>query len=432
MSNESAENTVTLSDMSAMDILIQYCLENKVNKTAVDELLKRGFDSLDALKLVNMEDLSSQHIPMGQRRLIFHIAQELNKTNTTSGSASQSKSSTSTPTLEGNTGVSQGLQNAETTSGSTTDQSAASTTTAPLPGNTGVSQPHPGLPQLQQDLYSQTLLNTLLRQQAQLTTLRHSNTSSSEGVNIQTSGTLTQEAQPSWNDPHIHIASATGKSTSTYLDICDFVPHSIDEDLVVRGQGEQQLVIKSGPKKPKLESLTLSQWSTANLAILYKLVNEGKLVGPSLMDYLSYTTKVYQLVQRFSLVSVLLYDREYRKLQGSMNYRWGTDVQHLHTYSSSHAQMGGGSQGSTTTTQRKGTPNQNKQKVDKRNDLCRNFNSVKGCSYDQCKFRHKCMVPGCVQSHSAVSHSRGKKQVMRSTPCPDCGSQLGRRIRERF
>ena len=72
---------------------------------------------------------------------------------------------------------------------------------------------------------------------------------------------------------------------------------------------------------------------------LYNVVNEGKLVGPSLMDYLSYTTKVYQLVQRFSLVSVLLFDREYHKLQGSMNFRWGTDVQHLHHCSFSRVQM---------------------------------------------------------------------------------------------
>lgn len=411
MTNETGENTDvgTVSDLSDMDILIQYCLQNKVNKTAVDELLKRGFDSLDALKLVNMEDLSSQHIPMGQRRLIFHIAQALSNPETTSGSAGQSETVTATPTSEGNTGVSQQLQNAGATSAGPSNQSASSMMTAPLAGNTGVSQAHPGLPQPQQnqDVYSQTLLNTLLRQQAQLATLGHSSTPSG-CVNIQTIGTLSQEAQPSWNDPQIHIASATGKSTSTYYDICDFVPHSFDEDLVVGGHGEQQLVIKSGPKKPKLESLTLSQWSIANLAILYKLVNEGKLVGPSLMDYLSYTTKVYQLVQRFSLVSVLLYDREYRKLQGSMNYRWGTDVQHLHTLFL-QPRPNGGSQGNTATIQKKGSMNQNKPKVDKRNDICRNFNSEKGCSYDQCKFRHKCMVPGCGQSHSAISHSREKK-----------------------
>ena len=223
-------------------------------------------------------------------------------------------------------------------------------------------------------------------------------------------GTVNQEPQPSWNDPQIHIALATGKSTSTFYDVCDFVPHSLDEELVVGGQGEHQVVIKSGPKKPKFESLTLSQWSIANLSILYKLVNEGKLVGPSLMDYLSYTTKVYQLVQRFSLVSVLLFDIEFRKLQGSMNFRWGTDVQHLHTQFL-QPRPNAGSQGNTTNTQRKppGSVNHPKPEVDKRVDICRRVNSEKGCSYDQCRFKHKCIVPGCGQSHSATSHSQAKK-----------------------
>ena len=184
MTNESGDNTVTVSAMSDMDILIQYYLENKVNKIAVDELLKQGFDSLDMLKLVNMEDLSSQHIPMGQRRLIFHIAQALNKADNTSVSANQSKWLTATPTSEGNTGVSQQLQNAGATSAGNTDQSAVSTMTKPLAGNTWVSQAYPG-PQ-QQDVYSQTLFNTLLPQQTQLATLGHSNNhSSSESVNIQ-------------------------------------------------------------------------------------------------------------------------------------------------------------------------------------------------------------------------------------------------------
>ena len=330
--------TGTVSDMTDSDLLIKYCLDNKINKTAIDELLKRGFDSLEALKLVNMEDLSSQNIPMGQRRLIFHIAQALHAPTTTSGSNSQSGTNSATTTSQGNTGVSHGNPLAGATYA---NQSAPAFTATPLAGNTGVSQNSLGQPVPNQDIYSQTLLNTLLSQQTQLAALGQSadnvNNVTDNGTlildnnNAARSGTLIQSSQPSWNDPLIHIASATGKSTSTFYDVCDFVPHSVDEDLVVGGQGDQQLVIKSGPKKPKLESLTLSQWSIANLAILYKLVNDGKLVGPSLMDYLSYTTKVYQLVQRFSLVSVLLYDREYRKLQGSMGFRWGTDVQHLHT-----------------------------------------------------------------------------------------------------
>ena len=405
MPRSDTDDTAIVSDLSDQDLLIQYCLQNKVNKTAIDELLKRGFDSLEALKLVNLEDLSSQNIPMGQRRLIYHIAQALHVPETTSGDADQSEPLASTSA--GNTGFSHPVL-AGANSASRSDQSSST----PLVGNTGVSQAHTGHSvsldqQPNPDLYGQTLMNALLRQQSQLATSEQSS-APVNSVNIPQFGTVNQEKQPSWNDPQIHIASATGKLTATFYDVCDFVPHSVDEDLVVGGQGEQQLIIKSGPKKPKLESLTLSQWSIANLAILYKLVNENKLVGPNLMDYLSYTTKVYQLVQRFSLGSVLLYDREYHKLQSSMNFRWGTDVQHLHTLFL-QSRSNNGSQGNTVNTQKRGSGHPTKPMVDRRVNVCRNFNSDKGCSYDQCRFKHRCIVPGCGQNHSATSHPQAKK-----------------------
>ena len=40
-------NIGLISDLSDQDIMIQYCLTNKVNKVAIDELLKRGFNSLE-------------------------------------------------------------------------------------------------------------------------------------------------------------------------------------------------------------------------------------------------------------------------------------------------------------------------------------------------------------------------------------------------
>ena len=119
-------NTAAVSDMSDQDILIKYCLDNKINKTTLDELMQRGFDSLDALKLVNMEDLSSQNIPMGQRRLIFHITQALN---------------TNEP--------------ASTQSGTVTALSA---------GNAGVSHTTRSTMEQPNNVYGSTLLNTLLQQ----------------------------------------------------------------------------------------------------------------------------------------------------------------------------------------------------------------------------------------------------------------------------
>ena len=91
-------NMATVSDLSDQDIIISYCLENKVSKTAIDELLKRGYDSLAALRLVNIEDLSSQNIPMGQRRLIVHIAHTLGADDLTYGATGNSVATTSAST----------------------------------------------------------------------------------------------------------------------------------------------------------------------------------------------------------------------------------------------------------------------------------------------------------------------------------------------
>ena len=347
---------------------------------------------------------------MGQRRLIFHIAQALNSVEDTSGQTGSAASVTSATV--GDTGV------PITSSGTGTGSATTPATTA---GNIGVSLATNQASsqaavhhlasmrqqQTTQDIYSLALLSSLLGQQAQLATAGQSTACVNDSVQRTVTGSTQQVPQPSWSDPQVHIASATGKFTSVFYDICDFVPHALEEDVLIGGQGEQQLVIKAGPKKPRLESLTLSQWSVANLAILYKLVNEGKLVGPSMKDYLSYSTKVYQLVQRFSLVSVLLYDREYRKLQSTMGFRWGTDVQHLHTLFL-QPRAGSGVQRNSANVQKKGYNHSSKPKVDKRIEICRNFNSERGCSYAQCRFQHKCIIPGCNQGHPATAHSQEK------------------------
>ena len=103
-----------------------------------------------------------------------------------------------------------------------------------------------------------------------------------------------REELNSWHDPQIHISvAASGKSSISYHDIADFISREKVEEEVISGAWEgTQIVVKSGAK-PKLDSISLSQWSIANLAILYMLVGEGKLPGQAVMDHLSYTTKVY-------------------------------------------------------------------------------------------------------------------------------------------
>ena len=63
-----------------------------------------------------------------------------------------------------------------------------------------------------------------------------------------------------------------------------------------------------------------------------KLTNPGKLSGMAeIADYLSYTVKVAELLETHTLVSVVMYDNEYRKFQHQYGFRWSSDSQHLDT-----------------------------------------------------------------------------------------------------
>lgn len=376
MATGNSDQTVT-SDLTDEELVTQFCLQNKVSKAATEALLKRGFTSLEALKLVEMDDISVEKIPRGQRRLILHISRTL---------------------LQGGT-----TEETSGTAGKGTTDGAATTTANPSVANVQIVQEveqDAGVPgpnnktNENTDIYSSLMNNMLAQQQSLTNTQACANSASSNG-------TLNQ---PSWNDPQIHISSASGKSVVNYLDICDFVQSSVEEELVLGGQGDQQIIVKSGPKKPRLENLTLSQWSVANLSILYKLVSENKLIGTAMMDYLSYTTKVYQLVQRFSLVSVLLYDREYRKLQATMGYRWGADVQHLHTLFLQPRDKPTAQASQQPKKGKPGGPNPGRLDKNKEIPVCRNFNSQKGCTFPDCKYRHVCLLPGCFQKHSVQTH----------------------------
>lgn len=84
----------------------------------------------------------------------------------------------------------------------------------------------------------------------------------------------------SWNGPKMYFTSLISEKSDTYYDIVDFVKRSArsKQDVVVSDAADGgQLIFKSGPTKPKLETLSVAQWSVANLAILGKLLEDGSL-----------------------------------------------------------------------------------------------------------------------------------------------------------
>ena len=121
--------TAKVTEMSAADQMIKFCLDNNIQRAVIDELVDSGFDSLPALSLVDSEDLKSQKIPVGQQPLILHITKVLRSSNTSGGAT----------------------------------ETATGTINQPMTDDQGTSQQTAGL-QLP-DLYQRTRLNTLLAQQ---------------------------------------------------------------------------------------------------------------------------------------------------------------------------------------------------------------------------------------------------------------------------
>ena len=95
----------------------------------------------------------------------------------------------------------------------------------------------------------------------------------------------------------------------------------------------QAIVVKSTTKKLKLESISPAQWIAANSCIRTELILRGKLPASQMLNYLSSTAKIGDLALRYSWLSVLYYDNEYRYFQAQYKFEWGRDAPHLATTS---------------------------------------------------------------------------------------------------
>ena len=123
--------TAVVSEMSSSDQVIKFLLDNKIQRSVVDEILERGFDSLEALSLLDPEDIKSQKIPVGQRRLLVHVAKSL----VIGGTSLQKADHGSQPT--------------------------------PSTSSSDIVHVQPVVEE-QDDVYSQTLINSLVAQQTHL------------------------------------------------------------------------------------------------------------------------------------------------------------------------------------------------------------------------------------------------------------------------
>ena len=91
------------------------------------------------------------------------------------------------------------------------------------------------------------------------------------------------------------------------------------------------IVRQSGVSRPKLEDISVEEWSLGNVRIMHTLFEKSQLCGSAVKDYMAYTAKASELFRAFERTSILQFDREYRAMQAQHGFRWGTDIPHLHT-----------------------------------------------------------------------------------------------------
>ena len=195
-----------------------------------------------------------------------------------------------------------------------------------------------------------------------------------------------------------------------YYDITEYIPGAVVERERMPLGGEGGIILETGPRRPPLHKVSISQWNSANAKILDNLIMDGSVNINSIPDYLAYTQKINRMYDRYEWETVLLYDREYRQLEASVAMRWGTDVRHLSDVHLRDKPSGNQSHAQARRDRKAVTGGKGKQsQVDPKSgkELCIKYNKG-SCNYSNCKFAHVCSR--CLEGHPASEHQQGNGQ----------------------
>lgn len=201
------------------------------------------------------------------------------------------------------------------------------------------------------------------------------------------------------------------------LRIVDFVSRlrPTEEERVLSRENNVVLSLTVQDSKPKLSSVTVEQFNIANLRIFHELLFSGKLSSMlEIREYLAYSVKVLQLAAKNTWQSVLQYDDEFRILQHTYGYPWSKDHSHLHEVTlvprwASHKYHATGSNNSNSSNSLGSMKSVIVSHLPTGEEICRLYNSRKGCQRTPCKYSHVCNrkvgSQACGKAHPGHLHS---------------------------
>ena len=78
--NLSVEDIVEIHTMTDDQIVVAWAAQCKISQEAVEKLVSEGFASMEAIHLLDREDMKRSKLRMGQQKLILAAVQRLNST----------------------------------------------------------------------------------------------------------------------------------------------------------------------------------------------------------------------------------------------------------------------------------------------------------------------------------------------------------------
>lgn len=213
--------------------------------------------------------------------------------------------------------------------------------------------------------------------------------------------------------PEVYLRKDTSQATpqagtaSSCLKIVDYIPGAARVQEMQLADG---ITLAFKHNRPKLESVSPSQWIVANSKIMSHLLESGSISSTQVMDYVAYTAKIGELACRYSWMSVMLFDNEYRELQAIHKFRWGADIPHLSTVCLRERSVTNVQNSKSGKAKSARTPSKSyvRKIAPSGKEICWKYNSG-NCNFGtKCNFEHVCIT--CGNSHPECDHDKFQHQ----------------------
>jgi len=138
-----------------------------------------------------------------------------------------------------------------------------------------------------------------------------------------------------WQELLMYLKPAQLAKSERILRIADLINKLVPntDQQTISKVALTKLLVSYGPKKPKLDTVSLAQWVIGNTRIFFTLLLLVKLPcrTADVQHYLAHNVKIMGLSSKFTWAFIVKYDDEFSHLQAIYSYPCSYDFPHFHT-----------------------------------------------------------------------------------------------------